>query len=68
MKPNPRFEPTVASVLLAIPSSLRSSAAAQAERYAALNVATQSVIRCNPHASLLMVTREWWGEKGRRGQ
>jgi hypothetical protein len=33
--PNPRFEPTAASVPLAVLSSLRSSAAAQAQRYAA---------------------------------
>jgi hypothetical protein len=32
VKPNPRFEPTAASVALAVPSSLRSSAAAQAQR------------------------------------
>jgi hypothetical protein len=31
---NPRFEPTAASVPLAAPSSLRSSAAAQAQRWA----------------------------------
>jgi hypothetical protein len=37
VQPNQRFEPTAASVPLAIPSSLRSSAAAQAQRYFACN-------------------------------
>jgi len=32
LNPNQRFEPTTASVPLAVPSSLRSSAAAQAQR------------------------------------
>jgi hypothetical protein len=34
VKPNQRFEPTAASVPLAVPSSLRSSAAAQAQHWA----------------------------------
>jgi hypothetical protein len=51
MRSNQRFEPTAASVPLAVPSSLRSSAAAQARRWASrrggvLTVRQKVVVLC----------------------